>query len=336
MRRVVLLGTVGAALVLIAAEARAQGLEWVDSVLPERAFDAGTVARGSKVRHTFKLVNRLDRDVRIVNWRTKCGCTDVRVGARQIPPGTQTTIEAVIDTTKFTGYKPSGLTLVLDLPTPVEVDLNLSCFIRSDITLNPGLVDFGIVGRGGSAKPTASVVLNYAGGMPNWGVVKMQTRTKTIAARLQEQDRSPGGTVQYLLTATLDPADLNGFFKDDVTLFTNDPGTPTVNVAVAAQVQSAVTVSPSSLLLGQVKPGQVIKKTLLVRSSQPFKVTGLKPSKDDVTATPDADEARSVHKVDVSFKAPAQGGPFNAVIEIATDLKDEPPAKLSAFANIMP
>src|SRR5262249_51772954 len=137
----------------------AQAQSWVERVLPERSFDAGTVARGSKVRHTFRLVNRLDEDVRIATWRPKCGCTDVRVGAQLIPPGAQTTIEAVIDTTKFLGPKPSGLTLVLDRPGFTEVDLNLSCFIRGDILLNPGVADFGVVPRASAAKPTVTLSL---------------------------------------------------------------------------------------------------------------------------------------------------------------------------------
>src|SRR4051812_48571022 len=74
---------------------------WVETIFPERAYDFGTVARGSKIRHAFRLVNRTGQDVRIADWRTKCGCTEVRVGARVIPPGTQTVIEAVLDTTKF-------------------------------------------------------------------------------------------------------------------------------------------------------------------------------------------------------------------------------------------
>ena len=69
--------------------------DWTDAVFPERSHDFGTVARGSKVRHSFKLVNSTNQEIHIASWRTKCGCTDVRVGARDIPPGTQTVIEAV-------------------------------------------------------------------------------------------------------------------------------------------------------------------------------------------------------------------------------------------------
>src|SRR3954453_18333615 len=162
MRRIPLLM---AAWALISAQtARAQN--WVDSVFPERTFDFGTVARGSKIHHTFRLINRTSQEIHIADWRTKCGCTEVRGGARVVPPGTQTSVEAVIDTTKFLGYKPSGLTLILDRPNFVEVDLNLSCFIRGDIVLTPGQVHFGNVQR--SSHPSITLTLVYAGAQPNW------------------------------------------------------------------------------------------------------------------------------------------------------------------------
>ncbi len=332
MRRIILSCAVWVVIGMPAARAQS----WVDQILPERAFDAGTVARGSKVRHTFRLINQLDRDVRIANWKTKCGCTEVRVGARVIPPGTQTTIEAVIDTTRFEGPKPSGLTLILDQPSYTEVDLNLSCFIRGDITLNPGVADFGIVTRAADSKPTVTLSLTYAGGQPNWGITRMQTRSSRVSAKLQEQSRQADGQVRYLLTASLDPAEVTGFFKDEITLYTNDNTSRSIPVAVSAAVQSAVTVSPSPLLLGQVKAGQVVTRTLLVRSSQPFKITAVKSADDEVTSKFDAEAAGATHTVSLSIKVPTQPGPFNTAVEIMTDLKDEPPTKHTTFAQIVP
>ncbi|GAC1472020.1 MAG: hypothetical protein NVSMB9_18770 [Isosphaeraceae bacterium] len=308
----------------------------MDSILPERTFHAGTVARGSKVHHTFLLVNRLNQSVRVADWRTKCGCTEVRVGAREIPPGTQTTIEAVLDTTRFLGEKRSGLVLILEQPSYAEVDLNFSCYIRGDISLSPVAVDFGIVPRASDPKPTVTMSLVYAGNQSNWGVTGMQTRGSHVSAKLQEQSRSPGGPVQYLLTATLDPSKEIGFFKDEITLLTNDGDNQTIPIAVSASIQAAVTISPSPLVLGPVKAGQTIRKKLLVRSSRPFKLAEVKPGSSDLTVIPDTEDAKAAHTMNLTLKVPARPGPFHAVVEIATDLKDEPPARLSAFATILP
>lgn len=307
---------------------------WVDSVFPKRLHDFGTVARGSKISHAFRIVNTTDQDIRIADWRTKCGCTDVRVGSREIPPGTQTVIEAVIDTTKFQGYKASGLTLVLDKPQFLEVDLNLTCFIRGDLVVIPGQADFGIVPRG--TKPSVAINLTYGGAQPDWSVLKMQTLSEHVTARMQEVGRSPGGQVQYVLSATLNPSAPTGFFKDEITLVTNDPTGPTIPISVSANVQSVVTAAPSILNIGRVRPGQVVKKTVLVRSSQPFQVTGISTSSDDLSAAAASkgDSAKAVQTVSLTFKAPESIGPYNGVLEIATDLKDEPPVKVTTFATV--
>jgi len=322
---------------LIGQTARAQG--WVESVFPERSFDFGNVARGSKVRHAFRVANRSNEEIHIANWRTKCGCTEVRVGAKEIPPGTQTTVEAVIDTTKFLGEKRSGLTLILDRPSYTEVDLNVVCNIRGDLTLNPGMVDFGTVQR--TSNPTVTLNLSYTGTSPNWGITKMQSGSSHLTASLHELGRSGEGQLRYSLTAQLKPTVPNGYFKDELTLYTNDPANPTFPISVTAQVQTAVVVSPSIIVLGRVKAGNVVKKPVLVLSNtkKPFKVTSTKANKDGLSANPDPDEAqdsRALHRMEIVLKAPMQSGPFNAVVEIATDLKDEPPARLTAFATIVP
>jgi hypothetical protein len=280
------------------------------------------------------LVNRTNQEIHIADWRTKCGCTEVRVGAREVPPGTLTTIEAVVDTTKFQGFKASGLTLILDRPTVAEVDLNLTCFIRGEIMLSPGQIDFGIVRH--ASKPTVTLTMNYNGGRPDFAISRMQTRSGDVTAKAQEVGRTAGGGVQFVITATLNPSAGNGLFRDEVRMITNDPAIPALPISVTANVQSAVTVSPSVLNLGRVKAGQVVKKTIMVRSSQPFKLTEVKASAEDLSATADPDGSRPLHMVNLTFKAPTRSGPYHAVCEIATDLKDEPIATLSTFANVIP
>jgi hypothetical protein len=321
-----------AAWVLLAA-GPASAQDWIATVFPERSKDLGTVARGSKVRHAFRIVNTTNQDIKILNWRTKCGCTEVRVGAREIPPGTQTVVEAVLDTTKFQGYKASGLTLVLEKPSFLEVDLDLTCFIRGDVMLSPGAIDFGLVGRTG--KPTVTLNLSYAGGQADWQVTKMQTVSAAVTATLQELSRSEGA-VQYQVLATLNPSAPPGYFKDELTLLTNDPASPHIPISVSAHVQAGVTLSPSIINLGHVRRGATIQKTVLLRSSQPFQITAVKPAKGDVEATRPPDASRPIHTLTVAVKMPSQPGPYNAVLEVTTDLKDEPPVSLTTFATVDP
>jgi hypothetical protein len=315
--------------------ARAQALDWVAVALPERAYDFGTVARGSQIRHAFPLINRSDREIRIADWRTKCGCTNVRVGAKVIPPGTQTTIEATIDTTKFLGFKPSGLTLIFDRPTFVEVDLNVSCFIRGDIVMNPGQIDFGIVRRS-DKMPPASLTLTYAGGRSDWEVTKMKTQSAKVKAELRELSRTADGQMNYSLTATLQTGVSTGYFKDEITLLTNDPGSPSIPISVVANIQSAVAVSPSIINFGELRPGESVAKTVVARSGQPFSITALTTNLEALQPVEEDKTARAAHLVKLTLKAPEQSGPFHGILTIQTDIKDEPPAVLKTFATVTP
>ncbi len=333
MRRTMLMGLLG--MVISSPAVRAQGLDWVASALPERAYDFGTVARGSQIRHAFPLINRSDQEIRIADWRTKCGCTDVRVGAKVIPPGTQTTIEATIDTTKFLGYKPSGLTLIFDRPAFVEIDLNLTCFIRGDIVMNPGQMDFGIVRRS-DKMPPASLTLTYAGGRSDWEVTKMKTQSSKVKAELRELSRTADGQINYTLTATLQPGVSNGYFKDEITLLTNDQSSPSIPISVVANIQSAVAVTPSIINFGGLRPGQSVSKTIVVRSKEPFSITRLSPSQEDLQPAEDERGPRAAHQLKLTFKAPEQTGPYHATLTIETDIKDEPPALLKTFATVVP
>jgi len=58
--------------------------------------------------------------------------------------------------------------------------------------------------------------------------------------------------------------------------------------------------------------------------------------KPELTAAPPAAaEARPLHTLKVRLTAPEQPGPYHCTLEIRTDLADEPPARLQAFATVV-
>ncbi|MHB1562123.1 MAG: DUF1573 domain-containing protein [Isosphaeraceae bacterium] len=337
MGRIVLCGVAWSAILFGSSSACLAQSDWMTSVFPERAYDFGTVARGSQIRHAFPIVNRTNSEIHIADWRTKCGCTDVKVGARVIPPGTQTTVEATINTTNFQGYKPSGLTLILDRPVFAQIDLNVTCFIRGDIVMSPGQVDFGTLRRS-SKLPSASLGLTYAGGRSDWDIVQMKTQSDKVKAVAKETGRTADGQIHWEITATLQPGVANGYFKDQITLITNDSPAQTIPISVLANVQSAVSVTPSIINLGRVRPGETIARTNLlhVRSSSPFSLSKVSATSPELEAQEARPGAAADHVLNLKLKAPAEPGPFHAVLKVETDMKDEPVAQVKVFATVAP
>jgi hypothetical protein len=243
-------------------------------------------------------------------------------------------IEATLDTTRFQGHKASGLTLTFDRPNYLEKDLNMNCFIRTDVMVTPGGAEFGVVARGST--PQVVLNLNYYGGHADWGVTKLQTISPHVEAKLQELSRSPGGVVSYQLVAQMKPSAPAGYFKDEITLQTTDQTAPVIPISVTANVQAAVTVAPAILNLGRIKAGQSVTRDVLIRSGKPFRITGSEATRPDLSIGKLPESAAPFHKVTVTFKAPSTEGPFHATLDLTTDLKDEPPAKLTAFATVVP
>ncbi len=217
----------------------------------------------------------------------------------------------------------------------IEVDLNMNCFIRADITLTPGLVDFGVVRP--SEKPAATAVtLSYAGGRPGWEIADMKTQSANVKAVAKELGRTADGRIQWHMTATLEPGLPNGFFRDEITLITNDSPPQTIPISVVANVQGAVSVTPSIINFGPLKPGQSASKVVRVRSSSPFAITKLSGSQAALERPSRRSRHRQLeHTVSITLKAPDSAGPFHAILEVESDLKDEPPAKIKTFATIV-
>jgi hypothetical protein len=319
----------------LAGGAIASQADWIGLVFPQRAHDFGNVARGSQVRYAFPVVNRSNYEIHIADWRTKCGCTNVKVGARAIPPGTQTTIEATIDTTRFQGRKDSGLTLVIDRPNYVEVDLNMTCFIRSDITLSPGQIDFGVVRRT-EKLPSSMLTLTYSGGRPGWEIAEMKTQSAKVKAVAERLNRPSSGAIQWGISATLQSSVTNGYFKDEITLYTNDTPPQAIPISVVANIQSAVSVTPSIVNFGPVRAGQSISHVVHVRATSPFSITRMEADRSELSAVESQPGSIADHTINLTIRAPATPGPFHSVVNIESDLKDEPPGKIKAFATVIP
>lgn len=321
------------AFVVLASHA-ATAQDWVPAVFPNKTHDFGTVAKGSKLRHSFKVVNSTDKEIHISGYRTKCGCTEVKIGADTIPPGTQTTIEATLDTTKFQGVKASGLTLIVDRPNFTEVDLNMNCFIRGDVLLTPGQVDFGLVNRVDT--PTQQLSLQYLGGNPDFKIIGSQHISPRLKVKVSEQSRG-GGQAVYQVSASLTADSKIGFYKDQVTLKTNDPASPEIPIFVTATIQGMLSATPSVMNLGTVAKGASVQKTVIVKSDKPFKLTETKAAKGGVTATANPASAnQAVQTLTITYKAPDKPGPDHAILELTSDIANEPPAKVALFATVGP
>jgi hypothetical protein len=305
--------------------------QWARDMFEVSKHDFGTVARGSKAEYEFKLTNKYLEDVHIQSVRSSCGCTDVRIEKPLLKTYETGSIIATINTKAFQGTRGATLTVTIDKPYYAQVQLNDSVYIRSDVVFEPGSVAFGEVDQGQAAEK--KVTLYYAG-WDTWKVVDVRSDNPHVSGEVVEKSRA-GGRVTYDLVVRVDDKAPAGYLADHLVLVTNDRNLKQVPLAVDGQVVSGITVSPSSLFLGVVQPGEKVQKQVVIRGRKPFKIVSI--GCDDQNFKFDTSretEAKALHVVPVTFTGGAKDkGKVSRTIYIQTDLGDKV-SDLPAYAVV--
>ena len=145
-----------------------------------------------------------------------------------------------------------------------------------------------------------------------------------------------GNRVSYELRVRLDEKAPTGYIRDHLTLVTNDKRSAKIPVLVEGRVLPEVVVSPASLFLGVLRPGQKVTKRLVVRGKKPFCIISVTADCDCFEFGVPADEAaKPLHLVPVAFTAGDKPGKVVKTIRVKTDLGDAA-AQLSAYAVVAP
>jgi len=308
----------------------APGQDWARKMFKVTRHDFGSVARGAKAEFAFELSNIYLEDVHIASVRSSCGCTSLRIQNPLLKTYEKGAIVAKYNTRAFTGRKGATVTVTFDKPYYAQVQLHVTGNIRSDVVVEPGSVELGSVDQGDAVEKRVTV---RHFGRSDWRVLDVKSANPHISAQAVERYRGRG-QVAYDLVVHLAADAPAGYLKDHILLRTNDRYSAQIPVMVEGRVQAGITVSPSSLFMGVVEPGQKVTKRLVVRGKRPFRILSI--SCDDESFefdTSGEDAAKAVHIVPVTFVAGANTGKVVKTIRIETDLGSMTP-ELAAHAVV--
>jgi hypothetical protein len=263
--------------------------------------------------------------MRIDSVRTSCGCTIAQIAddKRVIEPGETGAIVARINSERFQGDRGATVTARISRPNfpaepPVEVQMQVKVFIRGDVHLEPGSVRFGQIEHGTAYVQTVTVRCGDGYGASS--LEGVESHNPLLTAELVPAGSDWRGRT-YELRVRIDEHTPPGYISDFVTLKTGTRG-GAIPVPVEGQVMSGLTVSPSRLFLGSVKPGQRVSKTIVVRGDAPFHVTGIRCDADDITwQLPNEATAHPIHVIPLTFTAGKSNGMLSRSITVATDLR---------------
>jgi hypothetical protein len=305
------------------------GNEWARKMFELTNHDFGTLARGAKAEFDFVLENKFEEDIHIASVRTSCACTTPEIVKETLKTWEKGAIRAKFNTRTFIGSRSATITVVIDKPFAAEVQLTVKGYIRRDIVFEPGAVEFGAVDVGNPAEQTVRV--KYAG-RGDWRIEDIQG-PNYYEIKLVEDQRDIG-RVLYSMEVKLSPQAPSGYLMDQLILVTNDQRLKRVPLSVNGRIRDSLTVSPLSLSLGVLRPGETATKQLVVRAKQPFHVVEIGCAEDEGFSFITPSDAKKLHLIPVSFTAGQAPGNIAKTIRIKTDLGDGSEASCLATATV--
>lgn len=319
-----------ACLLCFGSTGSAHAEQWAAAMFDHLSHDFGVVARGAEVEHRFPLENLYLEDVHVDAVRSTCGCTTPKVPKPLLKTYEKGEIVAVLDTRNFTGRKDATLTVVFDKPFPAEVQLHVQSYIRSDVVIEPGHIEFGTVPLGTSVHEKASIV--YAG-RSNWKILRVEHSSPHLEVKVTEQGRG-NGRVSYQLVARLLPTAPVGYIKQQINLITDDPDPyqARVPIMVEGAVVAAVTVRPSPLSFGVLAAGQSVTRQLVVHGEKPFSIVDVRCDDPQFGFVVPEGE-KKLHLVPVTFSDDGVPGKLATKILIETDVDEGRAFEVPAFVQ---
>ncbi|MCA9236724.1 MAG: DUF1573 domain-containing protein [Planctomycetales bacterium] len=314
--------------------------EWAEKMFGAREHDFGSVARGADTEYRFEITNIYKQDMHVVGVRSSCGCTSPSlanaagetVGELTLKTYEKGYVVAKFNTRTHLGMKGATLTVTFGSPYIAEVQVRVHGNIRSDVVFTPGAIEFGEVDQGLAHEQRVNVA--YAG-RSNWEIIDVTNDNDMFEVELNQVERV-GGRVSYNLLVRLRPETPAGYIKDQLTVVTNDdrPENQRIPLYVSGHVRPEFSVTPAQLVLGEMAPGAEVTKKIVVRGREPFKILDVNCG-DDCFAFKTDSQSRTVHFVEVTFKAGEGPATLSTPITIVTDRGENRGPKFVANATVL-
>jgi hypothetical protein len=324
-----------AALVVLLCAPPASAQDWAKKMFDKTTHDFGVVARGANVEFRFVIENIYEEDAHIKSISSTCRCSKPRVTKQLLKTWDKAEVVVALDTRSEPGRKDGTIEVEFDRPFPAKVQLHVHSYIRGDIVVQPGAVQFGSVNQGVGA--SRELKITYAG-RSDWKIQRVECSNPHIEARVVEASRTPT-QIAYNLSVKLKADSPPGYLQTPLILVTNDfdASKARVPVNVEGLVAAALTVRPTSLIMGVAEVGKPVTSNLVVQGRAPFRIVAVRSSDERFRGRVPS-EAKPFHIIPVTFlakDADTSPGRVSTKIRIETDLAGAGPIAVDASVEVV-
>ncbi|MBX9579090.1 MAG: DUF1573 domain-containing protein, partial [Gemmataceae bacterium] len=209
---------------------------------PAVVHDFGDVPHGTLCSHTFTITNVYDAPMQVTDVRMSCLCLDVEKFTRVLQPFESAPFTVTMNTAKFVGANTQTVYVKFGPKHVSTAVIKLSATSRTEVQVSPGAVAFGTVAQG--VRVSQGVRLEYKGSVRGWKVLEAVPPQGPLEVEVKETGRGGPlrGGAEYLVTVGLKPTAPPGPIAEPITLKTNDPANPLVQLTVTGQVVAPLVV----------------------------------------------------------------------------------------------
>jgi hypothetical protein len=288
----------------------------------------GDVPHGTLCVHKFTVTNIYDTPMQITEVRKSCSCLDYVPMTKVLQPNETAEFTVTMNTAKFVGSNSQTFFVTFGPKFVSTAVVRVSATSRTDVGISPGSVSFGTVPQG--TRMHQAVQVKYSGRSRDWKITEVVQGTGPFEVKFSEVSRGGPlrGGAEYQVDVTLTANAAPGPISEQITLKTNDPTNPLIQIGVTGVVAAPLELSPNKVRLEAKVGGEPVTQRVLVRAAKPFKVVGVDGATEVLAVElPTTTAALPVQVITVKF-APKQAGVTVYQLRVRTNLEGEASAVL--------
>jgi hypothetical protein len=292
---------------------------------PIISHNFGEVPHGTICVHKFTITNIYDVPMQITEVRKSCICLDYVPILNTLQPNETAEFTVTMNTGKFVGSNTQSFYVTFGPKYISTAVIRVSANSRTDVSINPGNVNFGAIPQGSRA--SQSLTIKYSGRSRDWRLTEIVPVQGPFEVKFSEVSRGGAwkGGAEYQVDVTIKPNATPGQITEQISIKTNDSTHPIVQLVATATITAPLELAPNKIRLDPVAVGQSTGQRVSIRAARPFKILGIDGAGDGITVELPAVGAvgapvPNVQVITVRFD-PTVPGTVSRVLRIRTDLE---------------
>lgn len=258
---------------------------------------------------------------------------------RVIPPGGEGQIDAVVETDKYQGSIAKGLKVRTNDPVNPVVSLQIKATVRSwiDVVPNWNAVFQVELGKGGEHE----LFLRVKDPETKVDIIGALSDNQHVDPKIQKLRGDDPNSAQgdYRVLLAIDPAAPIGPITGKITISTTLQQQRRIRIPIAGKVLGPINFFPARLVMFADQSGRPARLggTIVLQSRPgvaPFELVSYEADDDRVQIEPLSEGATTIHRVGVTWTAPADKGIHDGIVRLRTDHATMPEIRIAYQVRI--